>query len=101
MKLREGSLTAITYCHLLCSLDPASLARGQLGSLQTRARLSARQLARVAQLLEAEDTRLRPGLGRHYVLAVEWLEAAEAAAVREQEEVVLGRVRAALDRNCP
>ena len=63
--------------------DPVDIAIGLLGSLQTKARLTAEQMLSISMEMNTNAQKLRPGLGRQFALEVEWLEGSEAVAMKE------------------
>ena len=71
----SGSMDSLLRIQFTYRLDPLDLTRGLVQSTQTEARLSSELMYQVFLHSYYTESRLRPGLGKQYALAVEWLEA--------------------------
>ena len=68
-----------------CRYDPVDIAQGLLGPLQTKAILSAKQMFDISMEMSTNAQKLRPSLGRHFALEIQWLEGAAAVAKKDSE----------------
>jgi len=82
----EGVTQALARIQFAYRLDPVELARGRIRGVETEARLSVRQMMKIAEKRFSGAQPLRPAIGKEYALAIEWTEAALTIAKQQHKD---------------
>jgi len=77
---------AIARIQFAYRLDPVEMAEGKIQEVQTKGRLSVRQMMNIAEKRISGKQPLRPYIGKEYALAIEWAEGALILANKTEND---------------
>ena len=97
----EGVTQAIGRIQFVYRLDPVEMARGKIKDVQTKGKLSAKQMMNIAERRMSGKQPMRPAIGKEYALAIEWAEGALALTNDKPLETMITRFlhKARLEHN--